>query len=55
MKIALIDDHKIILEGYKAILILKKIEVEENIDLLSSLSCAYEYVLEQSKKMKSID
>lgn len=26
MKIALIDDHKIILEGYKAILILKKIE-----------------------------
>lgn len=26
MKIALIEDHKIILEGYKAILISKKIE-----------------------------
>lgn len=55
MKIVLIDDHKIILEGYKAILISKAFEVKENIKLLNSLSSAYEYIQEQFKKSKSVD
>jgi DNA-binding NarL/FixJ family response regulator len=48
MKIALIDDHPIIIEGYKAILISKNIATEEEVMLLSSISEAVDFIHQKS-------
>lgn len=55
MKIALIDDHPIIIDGYKAILISKEVEKEENILLLSSISEAIFFAEQCYKKKETID
>lgn len=55
MKIVLIDDHPIIIDGYKAILITKEIESEENIKVLCSLNEAFTYVKEQAENNVTID
>lgn len=55
MKIALIDDHPIIIEGYKSILISKEIESEENIAILSSLAEAYAFIKENAENQVVID
>lgn len=55
MKIVLIDDHPIIIDGYKAILITKEIESEENIKVLCSLSEAFTYIKEQAENKVNID
>lgn len=55
MKIALIDDHPIIVDGYKAILLSKEIESEENIAILSSLAEAFTYVKEHAENQIDIN
>lgn len=44
MNIALIDDHQIIVDGYKAILVIKEIEVAKNIHTISSIADAIKFV-----------
>lgn len=44
MNIALIDDHQIIIDGYKAILVIKEIEVAKNIHTISSIADAIKFV-----------
>ena len=44
MKIVIIDDHPIIIDGYKSILISQEIEKEENIKLFNSISDAMVYL-----------
>lgn len=44
MNIALIDDHQIIVDGYKAILVIKEIEVAKNIHTISSIADAIKFI-----------
>lgn len=44
MNIALIDDHQIIVDGYKAILLSREIEVADNIYTISSIAEAIKFV-----------
>lgn len=55
MKIALIDDHPIIIEGYKAILISKNMAKEEDVNLLCSIHEAVEFIKQKSNNLEQID
>lgn len=55
MKIVLIDDHPIIIDGYKSILIAKEIETEDNITVLCSLTEGLAYVKDHVKDNHIID
>jgi len=55
MKIALIDDHPIIIEGYKAILISKNIVSEEDVSLICSIQEAYVFTKQKESFRECID
>lgn len=55
MRLLFIDDHKLILEGYKAILLSKKFISNQDVIFLDTLDEAFEFVHEQSSINKGID
>jgi len=55
MKIALIDDHPIIIDGYKAILVSKEIEKEKNIELFTSINEAYSFINQKVINKEFVD
>lgn len=55
MKIALIDDHPIIIEGYKSIIVSKEIAKDENVFLLCSIKDAFDFITRNAAKKNCID